>query len=203
VFFRSPADLSRSFPSRLKNATKLDSEASVALLMHDDRLIDETPGARQLLQIQSGQSVAWAEVHSAFTVRFPSLPDEFQIAMSQAPTQIPSRLPHDSACLMLEAAGAGLRLSLIQESDDNCVVLHHEAIQDQISLNTLTRAIAMAPFAVWMVDSSNEHASQLRCNIPIRTRSSNCWGFYINMLNVVKSRARFLTFYRKNLGDLL
>ena len=146
------------FPSRLKNATKLDTEASVALLMHDDRLINETPGARQLLQIQSGQSVAWAEVHSAFTVRFPSLPDEFQIAMSQAPTQIPSRLPHDSACLMLEAAGAGLRLSLIQESDDNCVVLHHEAIQDQISLNTLTRAIAMAPFAVWMVDSSNEHA---------------------------------------------
>lgn len=146
------------FQPRSKKVTKLETDAAVALLMHDDELIDETPGARKLLQIQSGQGATWADVHSAFAVRFPGLPDDYQSAMSQAPTQISSRLPHDSARLMLEAAGSGLRLSLIQESDDHCVVLHHEAIQDQISLNTLTRAIAMAPFAVWMIDSSNEHA---------------------------------------------
>ena len=46
-------------------------------------------------------------------------------------------------------------------------------------------------------------ATQLGCNITMRTRSGVYWEYCFNMLDVEKSKARFPTYYRKKLRDLL
>ena len=160
IVVAAPASLlifySAFFPSDRRSRFSLQNAPAIKILLQDSVVVDETDGARRILQTERGVVADWGRLLSAFSARFPSLPLDYESAVNHSPMIVPACLPHDTARLELERAGYGLRISLMQKSDSNCVVLHHEAIQDQISLQNLTRSISKAPFAVWMINSSND-----------------------------------------------
>lgn len=135
--------------------------SELAILVENGKTVDCTDPMRLVIGRVEDSNFSWAEIHTALSARFPSLPPEFSDALNQAPATLPSRLiPDDPGILELKRFGNRLRLSIKQSAGSDLLARYHQSIQTNEALRSMSVAYANAPFAAWTLDPMGKRVWQ-------------------------------------------
>ena len=123
--------------------------SGVAVIFHDGEVTDATPLAKKLLSDQSDVGSHWGDATASLRRRFTGLPQDYSQALANAPASYKSAVSGDAATLELELTGQTLRLTLLQFEGEDCPVLFHHALVDQLELKYQTKISQHAPYPIW------------------------------------------------------